>query len=34
MSSGGLVWLRKRISTSFRPRNQLVHQYHGLNGFS
>ena len=26
----GLVWLRKRIITSFRPRNQLVHQYRGL----
>ena len=33
MRSGWLLYLGNEITISFRPRTQLVHQYHGLNDF-
>ena len=33
MSSGWPLYLGNEITISFRPRTQLVHQYHGLNDF-
>ena len=33
MSSRKPLWLRNGNTSSFRPKTQLVHQYHGLDGF-
>ena len=33
MSSRKLLWLRDGNTSSFRPKPQLVHQYHVLNDF-
>ena len=33
MSSRKHLWLRNENTSSFRPKTQLVHQYHGLDGF-
>ena len=33
MRSGWLLYFGNEITISFRPRTQLVHQYHGLNDF-
>ena len=33
MSSRKPLWLRNGTTSSFGPKTQLVHQYHGLNDF-